>query len=85
MPASRAPPLHMQGTGRLDISKNRLSSLEGVGALASALRWLNASGNDLEDVSDLKHLDGLQVGETPSACPLRGEPCAYELHDARRC
>lgn len=46
---------------RLDVSKNELTSLDGVGD-STALRWLSAAGNSVTSVEALKDLEHLEVG-----------------------
>jgi Leucine-rich repeat (LRR) protein len=49
---------------RLDISKNRLSSLDGV-SMNTRLRWLSAAGNELTSLgSSLKELVNLEVSSS---------------------
>ena len=52
------------GLIRLDISKNQLTSLDGV-AMNTSLRWLSAAGNALtsaDALKDLEHLEVLNLG-----------------------
>ena len=46
---------------RLDVSKNELSSLDGI-SLNTGLRWLSAANNAIESADPLKELEQLEVG-----------------------
>lgn len=57
------------GLTRLDLSKNKLTSLDGV-AMNTALRWLSAAGNALtraEALRDLEQLEVLNLGRNQLA------------------
>lgn len=46
--------------GRLDLSRNRLASLEGV-SLSRRLRWLSVAGNQVTSLEPLRELEVLEV------------------------
>lgn len=54
---------------RLDVSKNELASLDGLGAVTS-LRWLSAAGNAVTSAEALRDLEKLEV---------RLDACVWEL------
>jgi Leucine-rich repeat (LRR) protein len=57
------------GLTRLDLSKNKLTSLDGV-AMNTALRWLSVAGNAIDSadaLKDLEHLEVLNLGRNQLA------------------
>ncbi|KAF8291315.1 hypothetical protein TcYC6_0122790 [Trypanosoma cruzi] len=63
---------------RVDVSRNRLTSLEGIALLAGSLRYINASENEVEDLAGVDRcslleevrLEGNQLSNEMAIVPL---------------